>query len=125
MLGTRSRIAATGSSGYRPATRRPFARPARDRPAQRAASIRDRGSSGLPVTRHGNDERLTSVSLAAGPGQRSSGRGVGEEASLASRQPECALEPGVDLGQQPVGQFADPVFQREAVDGGELGDVDD
>jgi hypothetical protein len=48
-----------------------------------------------------------------------------EEVASGSRQPERALESTIDLRQQPGGQFANRLFQREAVDGGELADVDD
>jgi hypothetical protein len=60
----------------------------------------------------------------AGSRQKSPRRIAGEQFASASRQPKCALEPGVHLRQQPIGQLADPVFQRASVDGRELGDVD-
>ena len=43
----------------------------------------------------------------------------------ASWQPKRPLQPSINLSQDPVGQLANPLFECEAVDGGELGDVDD
>lgn len=89
-------------------------------------NARKAGPATLHLRRQGGGERST----AASPGGRSEAGVVGcvsfaEEVASASRQPERALEPSVDLRQQPGGQFATRLFQRETVDGGELADVDD